>query len=389
MAEASTRVTARHLCLIAAAAVAVRAGLMVGFLLVSGGSVESFAGARDGEQFMAYAQNLFSADPSADTYTLRLFPFVPFVAGLIHQVGVPLPWSFLLVSWLGAGAACALAAWVCRSAGVGWFMVAVTPTWLMASTIPATESMNLALVLAGLWVVLRAVGDEAANIESASTSSRWRAAILAGVLFGLSGLARPMGCFGTLAGMAAWCVRGRWREALVCGGTAMGVVGLGIALLAWRFGGLVTVEGYVESEEAYQGGLLAWPFASLVMTPLREPVAAWKLGFVWLHVVFALLACAWLIAHVWRARRTGQAQDERGAGVWPVAMAVWAVSGVLFVLCTGDRWGFHEFPRFIVPYLPALLYPFRGWLTFSKWWVWGPAVAGSLGMAWFGLIRSF
>lgn len=378
---------ASTLLAIAAAAVAVRVALIAAFALTSGKTVSDIATARDGEQFMAYAaalvpsgEDVDSATPTPDAYTLRLFPLTPVVYAAIHAAGVPLTWATLAVSVLGSAAACALAAALLRCAAVGWLMVAFTPNWLLCGTIPATEAVVLPLILAGLLLTRWALETDRSGGGLVTSG---------GGVLGLAGLARPVACFAVAGVMFAAWRRGRSGVAAVVGAVSLAVVGLGFALIFWRFGDWVTFRGYADTPQGFRDGqILTWPFRSLIMTPWVESVPVWKLAYVYAHVAFALLACVLLIRQVWRSERDA-ADNSRGRAVLLPAVAVWAVGTVGFASCTSDRWGFHEFPRFIVPCLPALLFAFRGWLTRKRAWLWGLLAAGSLGLGWMLLGRSF
>ena len=85
------------------------------------------------------------------------------------------------------------------------------------------------------------------------------------------------------------------------------------------------------------------------MTPLTHDVPLWKTAYTWGWVVFSLLSCYLLGRRWWQA---SQAKTDLG---WLPLAAPWAVGNTAFTLCLGGIWGFHEFHRFMLPALPALL----------------------------------
>jgi hypothetical protein len=101
--------------------------------------------------------------------------------------------------------------------------------------------------------------------------------------------------------------------------------------------------------------MFTWPFKSLLVTPSTTPVAAWKVVYVGVHVLAVLAGCFWAFRQWRRAPTTG----ERGVAA---LAGVWLLGNTLYVLSIGSVWGFHDFPRYIVPALPALFWVCRGLL---------------------------
>ena len=112
---------------------------------------------------------------------------------------------------------------------------------------------------------------------------------------------------------------------------------------------------HVQSSEhgPYEGQLLTMPFRSLLTTPLIHDVPLWKTVYTWGCVAFSLLSCFLLLRQWLHASRT-----KTDSGWLPLA-APWAIGNTGFTLCLGGIWGFHEFHRFMVPALPALLLAYR------------------------------
>ena len=150
---------------------------------------------------------------------------------------------------------------------------------------------------------------------------------------------------------------------LMTGGIALAIVLLGLMVVQWRFDdALMSARVYATDQKAYGGQLLAWPFESLIMTPLRHPTAVWKMVYIWAHVVVVLVGCGLAL---WRWRSAPGALGRPAA----LAAAVWLWTNTAFVLCVGDIWGFHEFDRFIIPALPPLMWAYAAFLP-RQWWVW-------------------
>lgn len=395
----------RILVWIGLSALIFRATLVWGFASTSGMSMSEVALARDGEQFAAYAYALVDRPIDAkavqpDAYTLRLFPLTSAMYALVHGTGIPMHLAMLLVSWVSSALACALAAAFLRSVAIGWLMVVITPSWLLCSAIPSTEAVYLCFVMIGLLLARHA----STYREGKSATSNGLTAA-GGLLLGLGGLARPVACFAVAGAMLGTYMGKRIGQVCLMGTIALGTVIAGYGWVWLRFGGMVTLQGYAQSSGAYaEGGILDWPFASLIRTPLIEHAPLWKVGYVGVHVAASLVGCGLLIRQaVWPAdisasqQRASPTDDTGGVSQpsdprlrWlPTCLAVWACGTVLFALCTGDRWGFHEFPRFIVPCLPALLFAYRRRWTYGQWWVWGSLAVASVGMAYVAIQRSF
>lgn len=343
--------------------------------------IAQFVTARDGEQFIAYVQAILDSSKagSTDAFTLRLFPGYPLLVVLAHVLGLTMPWAMLVAAWLPSLFVPPLAALVVRDHRVGWAMVFLPPTWVMNATIPATEQVVLLFTLLGLLAVGTRRFDEGGL---SGQGGSWLSQLGGGVLWGFAGLSRPVACFAVLAWSLARFRQKQIRAAVLPAMVALVTVGLVLALQRYWFGSFVTVSGYVDSDAWGESGMLTWPFRSLIETPLQGGVPTWKLGYIGVHVVFAFVAAGLLVLPFVRAMKAG-----RGIELW---LGPWAWGLLLFILCTGGPWGFHEFDRFLAPALPALLYPYRHILPSARrWWVWLILAPPLLGVAYVGLVKSF
>lgn len=362
--------TWRQLMAIGLTAVAVRVLLCLLVLWRGDLTPIGFAELRDGGQYLAMGQawmgDFTALEALAEDRTIlakRLFPLCPALIGLLHRAGVPLVWSSLLPNWIMVGFVAAGYAALFEDRRVGWAMALLTPSYLLNSTLISTETTSLLLVLLAIVLGMR------------------RHHIWAGIIFGLAGLARPVAVFAALGYFIYAMAHNRWRGALVVTLCAMAIFSIGAALVYLRF----HVEWlgfciYAGHEQAYAGQLLTWPFNSLMHTPLDYPVARWKIVYVWLHVAAALFTCGVMLRQVMKERPSAQR-----AFTW--MMAAWLCANTLFVLCLGDRWGFHEFHRFIVPALPPAFWAVRFLLPHGRgWWLWLPIAAVSIALAFQGLL---
>ncbi|HTQ79446.1 MAG TPA: hypothetical protein VMM92_05580 [Thermoanaerobaculia bacterium] len=312
----------------------------------------AYAGAADGYQYLSYAHAWRgdAADFVAHPYYRRLFPGYPALIAALSVIGVPEAAAALLPSWLAAPFVAVLAALYFGDRRVGWAMAALTPAYVFSGSLISTEALCLLFSLAGLWLAGR---DRASATSATSVAS---AAWGAGVAFGLGGLFRPVAVFAMLGAVAREVIGRRFAAAVALTATAGLTVASGLALVHWRFGdALMSLNQYKKDPQAYAGELFTWPFKSLLTVPLTTPVPAWKLAYVGVHALAVLLACALAV------RQGLQREGEESRGLSAVA-AVWLLGNTLYVLSIGNIWGFHDFPRFIVPALPPLFWVLRRFL---------------------------
>jgi hypothetical protein len=170
------------------------------------------------------------------------------------------------------------------------------------------------------------------------------------------------------------------KAIVVAGISAAGVaVGFG-ALRMWRGDVLEGVKIYANNKHTFGGQLLAWPFESLITTPLRSSVPLWKIGYVWAYVAAVLGGCL-LAVRALRRPVSARARDES------LVAAVWLIANTVFVLSMGSVWGFHYFDRHILAALPPLLWAYRAYYPRRIGvWVVSGAVSAWLGLA--GLLAS-
>ena len=354
----------RDLVVIGLTTLAVRIALFVAATQIAGWSLTTFANLHDGPSYLRVAAGML--DPSAVVAHIdrRVFIGYPTLIALLGLAGVPLTIAALGVSWLSSGAAAVLSALLFRDRRIGWAMAIVPPSFLTYSTLAMSEASLLALVAVGMYCVVR------------------RDALVAGALaLGFAGLVRPVACFAVLALLAAFAYRRQWRKAIVVALITAAVVAVGFgSLRVWRGDALEGVKIYANNKHTFGGQLLAWPFESLIMTPLRSSVPLWKIGYVWAYVAAVCGGCL-LAVRALRRPASARARDES------LVAAVWLIANTLFVLSMGSVWGFHYFDRHILAALPPLLWAYQVYYPRRIGvWVVSGALSASLGLS--GLLAS-
>lgn len=328
-------------------AVALRVALFAVASAVAGTGFYDYARAADGYQYLAVARAWLGdgAELAAHPHYGRFFPGYPMLIAALHGIGVPIAAAALLPSWLAAGAVAVLGARIFEDRRVGWALAALTPSYVFSGSLISTEALCLLLSLMGIRLV------------------RNGTAIPAGVAFGLGGLFRPVAVFALLGAAAADLVSGKLRRAVAVTALAGATVAAGLAAVHLRFGdAFMSVRRYAEDPMAYGGGeMITWPFRALLTVPLTTPVAAWKIAFVAVHAVAVLGGCV-LAVRQWRRASPGERPLAILAGLW-------LFGNTLYVLSIGGVWGFHDFPRFLVPALPPLFWLYRGILP-ARAWMW-------------------
>jgi hypothetical protein len=328
--------SARELLLMALAAVAFRIILCLLATTTTDTGFSDYAEAGDGIQFIAYARAWLgnTAELDANPVFRRLFPGYPALIALLHHCGVPISVAALVPSWLACGAVPVFCALYFHDRRIGWGTAAFTPSYVLSGSLISTEAMCLLFSLIGLLQLRRG------------------RTVLAGLAFGLGGLFRPVAVFAMIGGLGPEVVAGRWRKVITVTAATGTAVAAGLLSLQWRFGdALMTVHW---NSRAYGGQILTWPFKSLIMTPTTTPTASWKVIFVAVHLLVVSVGC--ILSIKWL-----RSTPETNRWLAQVA-ALWLCCNTLYVLCIGDVWGFHDFPRFLVPALPPLLWVCRRFL---------------------------
>ena len=309
-------------------------------------SVAIYTSKGDTVSYLANSQAMCGerSQASLSEYETRVFPGYPAMIAVTHRLGVPLRMSALLVTWICAGVAAAVAVMVFDDARVGWAMTCLVPHYLLISSLGMSEAPMLAMVLLALL------------------ASQRNRPVLAGILFGFAGVIRPMACFALIGLIYARAREGKWKSGLFVMCVTGVVFGLEIlAVQVWTGNALRGVHVYAQHPEAYAGHMFERPFQSLLTTPKKDGTPVYKIIYIWVHVVITLFGCGLITAKALRAGRS----KPRDAVAFP-----WLVGNSFFVLCIGGVWGFRHFARFTIPAAPAMFWTLRSWLPRKmRWWI--------------------
>ena len=224
---------------------------------------------------------------SLNSYETRVFPGYPAMIAVVHRLGIPLPMSALLVTWICSGIAAAAAGKVFNDARIGWAMTCLIPHYLINSSLGMSEAPMLAVICLAL---LASQGDRL---------------FLAGILFGFAGMIRPMACFAVAGLLFALLREGKWKPAVIILSSAVGMFGFEVLLVQlWTGDVMRGVHVYAQHPDAYAGHMLEWPFQSLLTTPKHDGASIGRIVYIWLHVIVTLLACGMSADRALRAGRS-------------------------------------------------------------------------------------
>jgi hypothetical protein len=337
------------------AAVVVRIGVFLAATFLHHIPLTNYANKGDGASYIAYAKAILG-DPSTLTeYDRRVFPGYPALIAIVHLTGLSYPLAGLIVDWLCAGLAAAIAAVLFPDRRIGWAMIFLIPHYLTNSSLVMSEAPLLAFILCGLL---------------AAGSGHL---IAGGILLGLAGLIRPMACFAVAGLIVSLAADRRWRDVVISAFIPLAILSLGMLLMHALTGdALRGVKIYRDSPQAYTGRIFEWPFHSLLTTPRADHASGWLMLYIYIHVVIVLLAIGLLAMRLRGLRRNSRSLD--------ILALVWLAGNTLFQLCIGSSWGFRHFPRFAIPAQPALFWALYPYVPRQKW-VWVIAAAGAFALA--------
>lgn len=242
----------RTMLMLAAAAIAVRLLAATIAFVTTDLRPADLGRLRDGAAYLAYASAITDGFAGLAEYDRRVFPGYPLLLALIGAARWPL--IAVLLNWLAAGAAAALAYRLYDDVRVGWAMAVLTPSYVLYSTTIMFEAVVLLAGVAAVLLMTRGRG------------------VPAGLALGFAAVARPLA-----ASFGAACLAVRsWRDRafLAAAFVTLACVAIAGAWLWWWSGSLASgIDVYRSDTRAYGGdSLFAWPFASLIGVPLRESV---------------------------------------------------------------------------------------------------------------------
>jgi hypothetical protein len=330
---------------------ALRLGLLLATLGLFHVGLDEYVRFRDGGDYLRYAEAIRQLDLSAlGGYHARLYPGYPLVLAVL---GPPLGGGVagLLVSMLGAAAACLL---FYQATGDRWlarYFYLLPPAWLLFSAVVMSEGLFMALQLGALLLFTRGRPLPAAAV------------------LGLAAVVRPVSVLLAGAMLLALVWQRRWRALLPFALlTALPSVGwMAVSYLAW--GNLfanVTHYGATPLE----GTLVGLPFQGILAMLLSGQVPLWKQAYVLVNIGVSLAGIA---VAAWQFFRVRDA--------WTLLLFVWITSSVLFYASIGmPWWAFNEYVRYIITFFPALLIVLSPLLP-RTWWLVGPLGLASAAMA--------
>jgi hypothetical protein len=334
----------RRLAWLLAIGAALRLVLLTLIFTAGGETWAHYLSISDAGSYLKFAQVVYTGAPRASLtfYDSRVFPGWPLVYGWLLWL-LPAPAAALGALILTAAAVPALLYLLTRRFAVALALVWLPPAWLLATTHPVAEAFFL---LAGLGALLAWQRD---RLE------------LAGLAAGLMCATKPYGIFLALPlGLACARSQGRWSAGrLARFAWPIFATGILCAFINLRLYGDMLHQFHVYAAplaqlnlagvDAYASASGHWsmPFAALLTTPWRTPVPAWKMLYVYAHVValFVLVTVpAW---RCWRARANNNALT--------LVLLGWLVLNSAAIVCGGPYWGFHSFDRYFVWAWPAAL----------------------------------
>ena len=334
---------------------------VVVFLVITlglGFSFQTYTSAADGQSYQDYARAILGDRASLTEYDTRVFPGYPaLMAATSEATRLPVAVTGLCITWIAAALAAVFSAMLFRDRRIGWAMVMFIPHWPINSSLIMAEAPMLALATAGLIVGL-------------GSNQKATRSVLAGTLLGIAVLVKPAACFALLGLTAALWANRRRKRAILTGVAGAIVVLAGLAGVRHLTGSaLNSASVYSNSPSAYGGRIFAWPFESLIQTPIAAHAPIGRVIYVWAHVVLAVAACVILYRQRPRRKEAGSQSHYR---LLNLAALYWIVGNTLFTLCIGSGpfgWGFYHFPRFTIPAMPAMFWAIRRFWP-GKTWIW-------------------
>jgi hypothetical protein len=242
------------------------------------------------------------------------------------------------------------------------------PSWLMHSCLGMSEPAYLFTLLVAILLFF---------------SGRIQ---LSGLALALAALNRPTAVF-VWMGLAALLVRRRQWGTLLSW-AALSALGPAITIglnghyyadwfrQAHLHGAPTNMSAYKAKQPGHEEATRTYgsvPFKALLITPLKFPVPAWKIAFIYGHLIAVLTATGLAV------RRLGRSEPD-------FVLGVWAIANTCFIVSTGPYWGFHSFDRYSTWALPAYGY-FLWPLVPKRLGALEVLAAASFGMALVGLTK--
>lgn len=358
------RLILSSLVLIVAAAVGVRALLLLAFLFRAEWDVVSFLSVSDAGSFKNVASCLagLASPGTLSMYDGRVFPGWPLLLAPGFLAFPALYWMHFLT--LGLVGLC---------------------LWLFSRFTDSTPALLLFALTPPAWVLngVHAMAEPAflaGSLGALFLASR-RQWLWAGVLGGFTCVIKPYGIFPALGlvVMALWSDPS--RPGRVRDFTALAVGGLGgplvyVLLNLYLFGnpirqfavyGMPLEELNVTPEIAekigHASGHWGMPFVALLQTPWLMPTSPAKILYIYAHAVAVILLGVGALYRFWKGKIAPTPVNA--------ALLAWLWGCGFAIFCGGPYWGFHGFDRYCVWLWPALLLLYAEELKKREWLSWG------------------
>lgn len=308
------------------AGVLVRIGLIAAACLLAGISLSQFALLHDGWEYLRLSRAIAHGGfAQLDPATPRLYLGYPSSIALLGM-GRAYVVPGLLISVLCGAASAPLAARLGRDSRIAWWMIVLTPSWLIYSSTVMSDSLALLLTISTLLSIMR-------------RSWAW-----AGLAAGIAFCVRPVGAllFVPLA-IEAWADGGLGAVARAF---AAGVPWPVAYTISSRF----LLGSAVRSIHQYTFQDFAMPLSSLLDAARNPAMSKFSIAY-----EFAVLAVTWIGAFgLWRRLRSG----ERGMR----PLFTWHISAALFYLFLPSSWAFQALDRFYLAVWPTTIIGIAPWL---------------------------
>lgn len=309
-----------------AAGVLLRAGVIAVACLIAGISLSQFALMHDGWEYMRLARAMAHGGiEQLDPATLRLYPGYPLLIALLGA-GRAYVLPGLLISILCGSACGPAAARLGCDRRIAWWMLALTPSWLLYSSALMSDSLALLLTVSALTLMAR-------------RSYAW-----AGLIAGIAFWVRPVSVFLFVPLLLEAAASGGGRAMLRA--LAAGAPFPLLYLISSR----LVLGSAIRSVHQYTFQDYAAPLSSLLNAAhnpnLSRSIIAYE---------FAVLALTWIGAFgLWRRVRSGEPEFR--------PLLIWHIIAALFYLLLPSSWAFQALDRFYLAVWPTTLIGIAPWL---------------------------
>lgn len=310
-----------------AVTVALRVAVIAAACVLAKISWSEVALLHDGWEYLRMSDALAHFHPrDTGLENVRLFPGYPLAIALLGLGEFPIAAGFS-ISILGAAACGWLTARLGRDKALVWWMVALTPSWLLHTSVVMSEALSTLMALTGLALCLR---------------RQWA---WAGLVAGFGIVVRPVGAF-LFIPLLIEALAERNRRAVIAillAGAPLPILYLVFSRIYWG-SAVQSVRDY----STIAGNV--WPFQDLVMDSLSASVSLMKKGLVWGTLAIAAIGGCGL----WK--------QWRGGDLTIRPLLAWHLSAGLFYLLSPGNWMFDSIDRYYVAIWPTALIGLAPWL---------------------------